>query len=125
MNTIEFTKAYKAATGFTDIFPNTIPSESQSCTGVYTYGGTAERYLATGTQKFQFLSVSTDRQAAELTSNKLMKAFMQGVMINQDVDDNKIHDITLLQLAPMYIGKDDLQRYQFSFNIEVQISIHN
>lgn len=125
MNTIEFTKAYKAITGFSDIFPNIVPSESQLCTGVYTYGGTADRYLATGTQKFQFMSVGTDRQLTEATSNKLMKSFMQGILINQEVDGSRIQDINLLQLAPMYIGKDEQGRYQFSFNIEVQISVHN
>lgn len=124
MNTVEFTKSFKLATGLTDIYPNILPDDKTSCTGVFTYGGTADRYLATGKQKLQFLIANIDRQIAESNANSIMMLFRENIMLNQEVESQTILNIDLLQLTPMYVGKDEQSRYRFSFNIEIQIKIH-
>lgn len=120
MNTIAFTNKLKEL-GLTKVYPNNLPSQKDLVTGVFFYTSTAEDYITSGTINYQFLTVGKDLNSCENTSNDIINWLLTNPLEFVIIDDFKIYGLSMLQLAPIYLGIDNEKRYQFGFNVEITV----
>lgn len=124
MQTVDFIKTLKKTLGLDNtIFPNALPDELETVTGVFVYDSKQSDYVPRGTIKYQFLTRSLSKETAEKTSSDLLIAldrfrhFSTPCFINQDC----IEGISIKQYEPIYVGRDNAS-YLFSFDIQVYVA---
>lgn len=124
MRTVDFIKTIKKTLGLEDtIFPNTLPEELETVTGVFTYDSEQSDYLPRGNIKYQFLTRSLSKETAEKTSSDLLialdrfKHMHTPCFVYQDV----IEGMSIKQYEPIYVGRDG-ESYLFSFDIKVYVA---
>lgn len=124
MTSLDFTK-YLKTKGLTNIYPNNIPKTLPSegfAIGVYNYSSNMDKYIATGRIKYQFITVMEDLNQCEAKANEVM-LLLNDLIINETINNLKVQKLHLLQIAPIYIGVDESNRYKFSFNIELDVHL--
>lgn len=120
MKTVDFTKYLKTHFNITDLYPNLLLDDKTS-TGVFVYSSEQDIYNELqGTIKYQFLTAAVSKEESESISYNILqkvKTLKNGFALS----DSYIQGIVVQNMMPIYIGRDEIKRYLFSFNIEVFI----
>lgn len=120
MQTVDFTKYLKQQLNITDLYPNLLLDDKDN-TGVFVYSSEQDTYnKLQGTVKYQFLTAAVSKEEAEKINYDILQK-VKTIESGFAVSDSYIQGMIINNMMPIYIGRDEIKRYLFSFNIEVFI----
>lgn len=119
MKTVDLTKYLKQQLGLSDLYPNVVLGD-KDCTGLFGYSSDQDAYVPVGNTKYQFYTVASSKENAEDISNNIMQKLKE-LTYPFILDDMFIVGLDILNMTPLYIGKDENNRFIFSFNINLHL----
>lgn len=119
MKTVDITKYLKNTLELTNLFPNIIMDDKDN-TGLFGYSSDQDAYVPVGSTKYQFLTAASSKETAEDISNNIMQKLYE-LTYPFVLDDMSIVGLDILNMTPLYIGKDEKNRFLFSFNINLYL----